>query len=419
MGASLLAQTPDDSLTREDVIRLTLSNQPQVSEAEQRLAAADARIEVNRASLYPEVAISGGYTRIAPVSTITLGSQSFRSYPNDNYDAHVELRQTLYDFGKNRTSIDVATAARQSASDYIDQVRRDLAYQAIAAFYSILILQNTVAVIDSEIAALQQHAAVSTKRIQAGTATNYDTLTTAVRIALANNERTDAVSAMSSQMILLHELTGLPDERPINLKGSFAAVSALPRLDSLLTAAEENRPELILARDAERVAEMQLRLAGLGDRPSVSFTASSGVRNGYVPTLSEPKANYTAGVLLRMPLFNGHRTRYEVVTAQANLLAAREHTADVRRQMAVEVRQALVSVQSSLTKISSADVQVRQAEQAVAMANTRYEAGVITNLELLDAQTTLLQSRLIRLRAFYDYTVGLARLDRATGREIW
>lgn len=415
----LPAQTAGDFLTRQDIVRLTLTNQPQIIQAEQYLAAAEARVEVKRTALGPEVEGVGDYTRLGPVASLSSGSETTRLYPYDNYDVHIELQQTIFDFGKRKMAIASAEASRQAAGDYIDFVRLSLAYQAVAAFNNVLTLQNTITVIDSQIAALQQHAVLSTKRIQAGTATGYDTLTTQVRIAVATNDRIDALRALNSQMIMLHQLTGLPDSQPINLKGDFAEISPVPALDSLIRVAEEQRSELILARDAERVAEVHAQLARMGDQPSLSLAATTGFKNGYFPGLNNPKANFTAGILFRMPLFNGHRTRYEEAAARDSLEAARAHTADVRRQVLAEMKQALSNIQLSLTRINTADVQIRQAQQAIAMATTRYEAGVITNVELLDVQTALLQTRLIRLRAEYDYTVGLAALDRATGHRIW
>jgi outer membrane protein len=419
LPVAVSAQGVSDSLTREDVVRLTLTNQPQILQAEQGLAAADARVDVTRAALYPDIVLSGLYNRIGPVPSISTDGDSFDLYPHDNYDVHVGLEQTLYDFGKKRTSVEVARAARQAFGDNLEWVKSNLAYEAVTAFNNILILQATIAVIDSQVAALQQHAAVSTKRIQAGTATNYDTLTTQVRIAVAQNERIDVVRAMSNQYILLHQLTGRPDSLPFSVKGELASAAPAPTFDSAMGAAEQQRSELILARDAEQVAATQLRLAELGNRPTFSLLATTGVKNGYIPELAEPTLNYSAGLLLRMPVFNGYRTHYEQVAARAVLESARQHTADVRRKVSTEVKQALLNIETGLSKIATTDVQIRQAEQAVAMASTRYEAGVITNVEVLDVQTSLLQTRLIRLRAFYDYSVGIVALGRATGHHLW
>jgi outer membrane protein len=189
--------------------------------------------------------------------------------------------------------------------------------------------------------------------------------------------------------------------------------------DSVLSAAKLQRPELAVSRDAESSAAVQARLASLGDRPSLALGVTSGFKNGYVPDLNELEANVAAGVQLQVPLFNGHRTRHREAEAEANVRSSRAHTADVERQVTAEVEQALAGAKSSLEKIENSMVQVRQAEAALSMAEAQYEAGVATNLDLLDAQTALSQAKLIRLRAFYEYMIGVNALDRATGRKIW
>ena len=148
-------------------------------------------------------------------------------------------------------------------------------------------------------------------------------------------------------------------------------------------------------------------------------TSTSGYKNGYIPNLDEWKANVAAGVLLMVPLFNGHRTRHQEEEADANIRSAKARTADVERQVGSEVGQAITGVQSSLEKIENSAVQVAQAEAALARARAQYDAGVATNLDLLDVQTALSQAKLIRLRAIYEYMVSMNALDKATGKKIW
>ena len=73
----------------------------------------------------------------------------------------------------------------------------------------------------------------------------------------------------------------------------------------------------------------------------------------------------------------------------------------------------------SLEKIENSAVQVAQAEAALAQAQAQYDAGVATNLDVLDVQTALSGAKLIRLRAIYEYMVGMNALDKATGKKIW
>jgi outer membrane protein len=409
-----------DSLTIEKAITLTLTNNPAVRQAECGMTASDAQVEINRSSRYPDIAFDGTYTRIGPVPSFELPGQGTLNFaPFNNYDLHIGFRQLLYDFGRINETINIAEKSKQSAADNIEMVKSRLAYQTLALFNGILILQQRIVVLDEQLQTLQQHLDVSVKKMQAGTATDFDTLTIQVKIAIVKNDRIDADHALETQKIMLRQLTGLPNSTPINLSGNFDTASVTIHPDSLINVADKQRPELILARDNEARSMSQSQLASLGDRPRLYFNAMTGFKNGYEPNLNTWRGNFAAGLNLNIPLFNGHRTKHQVARAQANLLGARARTADLERQISAEVMKAAAGVNSSLEKFASTETQVHQAEQAVSMARVRYSSGVNTNLDLLDAEMTLSQTKLIRLRAFYDYTVSLNELDRATGKKIW
>jgi outer membrane protein len=420
VGAATPQAGLSDLITVEQAIGLTLQNHPAIRQAEHGMTASAARIDVNRSTLYPNISLDGEYARIGPVPTFDLPGQGpLELAPYDNYNLRLGLRQTLYDFGRTNEAIKLAETSRQTAADNIDLVKFNLAYQTIGVFNSILILHQRIAVLDEQLQTLKQHLEMSVNKMKAGTATDFDTLTIQVRIALAQSDRIDAVHALETQEIMFRQLTGLPSDTPINLRGAFASDRVTLRPDSLMAVAEKQRPELILSHDAETNATAQSRLVSLGDKPLLALNLATGFKNGYEPNLNTWRGNYAAGFELKIPVFNGQKTKHQEAEADANLNSVRAHTVDLERQIRSEVLQAMASVNSSLEKIASTETQVRQAEKAVSMARVRYTAGVITNLDLLDAETTLSQAKLIRLRAFYDYTVSLNALDRATGKKVW
>jgi outer membrane protein len=414
--ASVLAT---DALTVEGAVRLTIANHPAVAQAEHGVAAAEARIGSSRSPRYPDLALSGAYTRIAPVPEIDVLGRAMRLAPGNNYDVHLGLRQTIYDFGRTGTAIDIARAGRDAAADYVEQVKSGLAYRTITAFNSIMILRESVAVLDDQISALNQHIEVSRNKVRAGTATDFDVLTTQVRTAAATNDRIDAASNLEAQEIVLRQLVGLPSEAPVRLSGDFVRTERPLDTAALLAAAFAERPEMTAARDVELTAGLQVRLASLGDRPSLALSLSSGLKTGYPDNLNQLKANYAAGFDFRVPIFNGHRTRNQRREAEAGLRSAQARTEDLKREVTAEVEQAIARAGASWEKTKNAEVLVRQAEAAVTMAGARYEAGVVTNLDLLDAQTTLTQARLGYLRSLFAYSMSLAELDRATGKKVW
>jgi len=409
-----------DSLTLEQAVNLTLSNHPAVAQAQQGMAAAEARIGTSRSSFYPDLYLSGIYVRIDPVPELEIPPGPLEKLaPNNNYDFHLGLRQTLYDFSRTAASVDLARSGYKAASDYVEQVKSTLAYRTISLFNMILILRQSVEVLDDQIAALGQHLEISQRKVQAGTATDFDVLTTQVRIAAARNERIDAANALETQEIMLRQLTGLSQDRPVQLRGDFNRVPLSLDSDSLLQVASQQRPEMIMAKDAERSASIQLRLASLGDKPSLLLDLTSGFKNGYFPELDNLKANWSAGMMAQFPIFNGHRTHHQKDEAEAGLRSARSRIEDIRLQIVADVKQALAGAEASLEKIQNAELQVKQAEDAVSIAEVKYEAGVVTNLDLLDAQTTLTQAQLNHLRALFNYVVSLNAVDRATGRKVW
>ncbi len=87
----------------------------------------------------------------------------------------------------------------------------------------------------------------------------------------------------------------------------------------------------------------------------------------------------------------------------------------VERTVTLEVQQALEGVRSARDKVETSNVQVQQALDAVRNARVQYEAGAATNLDLLDAETSVAQAQLAQLSAVYQYTLSRYSLDRATG----
>ena len=151
----------------------------------------------------------------------------------------------------------------------------------------------------------------------------------------------------------------------------------------------------------------------------MSLNFEAGLKNGYEPNLNEWRKNYVAGLQLSVPLFNGFKTKHDEAAAGAELNSACAHTTDIEQQIRANVQQAVAGVNASMQKMTSARAQEYQAEKAVSLASVRYEAGTITNLDLLDAETTLSEAKLILLRAQYNFTVNLVELNKAIGKISW
>ena len=115
-------------------------------------------------------------------------------------------------------------------------------------------------------------------------------------------------------------------------------------------------------------------------------------------------------------LWDGGRTRAERADTAAQARVAEARLADFDRQVTFEVRQRQLELDSSRAAIAATADGVRAAAEARRVVAERFTAGVVTNTEVLDAQTALLQAELDRTRALASARLAEARLARAVGR---
>ena len=135
--------------------------------------------------------------------------------------------------------------------------------------------------------------------------------------------------------------------------------------------------------------------------------------------MNKLEANWIAGVQLEVPVFNGFLTRHKKSASYASLLAAREYSSNVERQVKADVKQAIADFEAAEEKVKTSEVQVEYAEAALSIARSRYNIGVITNLDLLDAQTSVARAKLMYLKAQYGAVSSGYELNRATGETTW
>lgn len=405
-----------DTLTINKAISLTIQNYPLIKQAKQEVDIFTARINEQKGNYYPDINAVGSYNRIGPVPSIDFPGQGlFKLYPENNYDAHISVNHNLYDFGRRNTEIDIAESYKTSAVDNVQLLKTNLAFAAIQTCYTILFLEKSIDAIDTDIATLNQHIDLTNKKIENGTATGYDLLSTKVRAADYQSKKVDLQNELCKQYINLKHLTGLPDESNPNVTGEFSPLITKLNVDSLIETAFRQRPEIKLARDQEQIAHLQENSAALGDLPNVGLHLSYGIKNGYIPNLDVLRGNWVAGVEVKVPIFNGFRTKNHEDEAKANSLATETGTINLKQQIRSDVEKAAADVNSNLQQIKIAEDQIELAKQSLLKAKAQYASGVGTNLDLLDAETRLADAEFLYLRSVYMNIINSYNLKKAAG----
>ena len=424
-----LAQQPAptglaDSLALDGTVRAVFEANPGLTQLAELVSQADARVAQNRTGLLPQITGTATYTRLDPVAKVSFPvapgrTEQLQFVPNNNYDVHVTAQYALYDFGANKARISLAESQRGVAEANIAVARRDLAYAAAQGYYAILALRESLRVADRQIADLGAHQREVETRIQGGVATRFDLSQTRVRVAQAENQRLDLLNQLRQQEIQLGRLLHRPDGSAAPpVRGRLTFAPAVADEMAALTRAFEQRPEIRQAQASQRAADAQNALATVGNKPLLGVGAQVGGKNGYQPDIYQFRPNFTGVVQLSVPIFDGHKNRNQRVEAAAGQRAAAARLLDVQEQIRADVRSALSDMQTADARHANAQLQIELAQDALERAQTRQRAQVGSNLDVLDAETSLSQARLAELQAAYSYLLGQYKLRRATGDSL-
>jgi outer membrane protein TolC len=406
-------------LTVQETVQKVLAKNLTLQEAEDAIGVIKARVDQLKSGLLPNVSGDASYARIGPLEEIAFpGFGIFQLYPANNYDVHAGVRQLLYDGKRTKESVALAESHVESAVDRRELLKRDLVFQTVQLFDSILFLRESLRVQSDHVRALSDHRDVARKKVAAGTATELDILNTQVRVVAAQNQAVDLQNMIEKQTLGLMQLMNLENQALPELSGEFRYRPVSLDADELIRAALRLRPESRSIQNLMESAKIEVRLASLAAMPIISANVLFGVKNGYIPTLNTMKLNFVAAVSASVPIFDGHLGRAQKMQAAANLKTFEDRDKELVEMIRTEVRQAISDVTASDRKTKAVEVNIEQAKRAMAYARARYEAGTITNLDLLDTEDALTEAEFAKLRTLYQFILSELTLRRAVGNPL-
>ncbi len=413
------AGTPD-SLRISDALKKVLDQHPTVQLSLEALKAADARISLAKSGYLPDVDISASYSHVGPVPSFDIPNIGHIQFmPADNYSASLNASQNIYDFGRTSNRIAAEKEGKLVTEQQVEVIRQALERRVISLYYSLVFTQEALKIKNQQIDNLQQHYNRVLKKQETGSATDYEVLSTQVKLSSAETQRTELESAFNIQMAIMNTLMGLPSETTWLLSSGTSVPQVAVTQDSVLAAALRERAEIKAAEARESLMKIKIDLAHTENKPALRAFASAGWKDGYIPEINKLRGNYAAGLTLRIPLYDASRTKYNVLLAQSSLNASLFEKDMTSREITTEVVESYQREIAASQKVIQSEAQVAQAVRAFELANTSFAAGAITNLDLLDATTALSESRLILLKARIDRLVSYYGLELAAGKKLF
>jgi outer membrane protein TolC len=409
-----------DSLSLKTVIQQVISTYPSVKVAEEAIRNADSRIGLAKTGYNPTVDMTASFANLAPVTKLSFpGLGTFQLYPGNNYAASLNFQQLVYDFGRTHQNIELENENKSIGEQTLEQVKQKLSLYTINSYYTLLFLQAAIKIKDEQLSTLNEHLQYIEKVMATGSATEYQVLTTKVRISSVENQKVDLIAALRTQQATLNSLLGIDQTNKPVVRYELSVEAPVVQSDSILSFAFRNRDEVLINEKRATLAELRYGMTKLQNKPLLSLQASGGAKNGYIPYLNRLTPNYVIGLGLRVPIFDGMKNKYNISQAQSAITSLSYESDYTKRNISNEVYESEALLFASSKKVSQSELQLTQALKAYSLAETSFKSGIITNLDLLDANTSVSESNLMLLKAKIDYAASVYKLKAALGERIY
>ncbi len=343
---------------------------------------------------------------------VTTGSRSIGQ--RNNYSGRLSVTQYIDLFGLLPAARDVETITRDFYVFDLARVQNESALNAKNDFFSVLKDQETVNVDQEQVTDATENVRITQARYTAGTAAQYDVLTAQVTLANDQQALETALNQLNIDRANLNNLLGVDPNIAVTLQAPpLPPLGTRIDLNQSTQVAFQRRPELRQAENNITIAQRLIKLAGGTLQPTFGVGASANYTGPGITTGSHDIYNLSAQ--LNIPLYDGGTTRSRVRQAQTDLQTQLTTRGQLQQNVKLEVRQAFLNVGNAQNQNATAGVGVTQAEAAVRLAQVRYQNGLGTFLDVLNAQTQLATARNNLATAQYNYQTSLAQLLRAEG----
>ena len=410
-----------DRLDLENAIAIALERNPDIAAMGHEAVAARARRDGAWGAMLPSLSAEGAYTyhlddqRLVPVRA--LGETG--TFSDSIVSGDLVLRLPLFAGGRLIHEARATRLLQQAAEHRLSRTREQLIFNVTSVYFGMLAQEKRIDSLAFSQEALESHLRRVQDLIAADKAAEVDRLRTEVRLADVRQKIVLEKNMLAIQRQLLANLMGIPSTSPaLVLLGELDAdTTRTLSMEQGIAMALAHRPDYRAAHQELEAQARRVDIARAGHSPSLHLFGAYGGRAA--TNSSEADDVGRVGIGLEMPLFQGGRLRARVQEERAKLAAAQERLRKLELQIQLEVETALLNLGAATERAQTLQKSIEQAEESLRIERQKYELGMGAIVDVLDAQSALLEAETNYYSALADCNVAQAQIDLAVGeREL-
>ncbi|MCX7898092.1 MAG: TolC family outer membrane protein [Rhodocyclaceae bacterium] len=398
-----------------EVYRSAQGYDAQYAAAKAQLSAGREKLPQGRSGVLPSVSFSANtnWNDLESRARAT-GTTVDRRYNSNGWN--VTLTQPLFRW-QNWVGLRQSELAVMAAELQMAQAEQDLAMRVAQAYFDVLLAQETLTTVRAQKAAIAEQLDAAKRNFEVGTATITDTHEAQARFDLIVAQEIAAENDLVVKRQSLATLTGEAPERLKRLKDMVRIDKPQPdALEHWVAAAESDSLLVKLAQANLEIAQRETEKQRAGHYPTLDLVATHGKSSsGFSTTGGYDNTTSTIGLQFVLPLYAGGGISSREREAAALAEKARAELEQARRQAALAARQAYLGVNAGLAQIRALEAGVKSSELALESNKLGYEVGVRINIDVLNAQSQLYDTRQKLAKARIETLLSQLKLKAAAG----
>ncbi|WP_445172535.1 TolC family protein [Microcoleus sp.] len=426
-----------ESITLQQAIDLARRNSPVLQVAGQQVEQSRSALREQQAALYPDLNFQMDATRQMSAGgelgvraqqrqlnfranqTGQPAEQARPNFGSNTLNSTLQLSYNLDLFGGRRATIRAAEEQLRFRELDVERQAEELRFDTAEAYYNLQNADGQVAIRQASVRNAQQSLRDAEALERAGVGTRFAVLQ--AQANLANEQQQLSVARRDqrvaqrrlAEILNISQSANLTAADPVEQAGSWRL-----SLEESIVQAFRNRAELEQQLVQRDITKQQRRAIQAGRLPQVSVSAAYNVL-GQDP--DDPGRfvargwadGYSVRASLTWSIFDGGAANARVQQRNAEMTIAENRFDQVRNQVRREVEQAYFGLESSFENIETSEAGVLQSREALRLARLRFQAGVGTQTDVIQAETDLTRAERNRLSAIVNYNLGLSSLQRA------
>lgn len=392
----------------EEALLSALRHNEQIAASRHRVSQAEEDVRIARSPMLPQVNLQGRHIRMKEVGP--PGMQG----PDRYNEASIQASQVLFQGGKLRSGLHASRYAMESSrlEDY--RTREQILFAVSGAYYNALFARRSVEIADNQLTRANRQLELAQSRREVGLVDMTAVLRARVQVAAAmeaieeaKNNYSIALEQLALEMGVTRPPESIQEPGPIELTDDLSVEHYVER-------AYENRRDLMASEEGLQAAMKQVD-AQQGDfLPTLSLEGSYSVVDDDDVYYGE-NDNWQAALVASYPLFTGMRDSAEVARARARQSEMAASVNRIKQEIRLDVRSAYADIQTREKVVQHINDQVESARANYEQVAAKFEEGLASTVDVVDAQTALNEAELSLANVYYRLQVDHLNLKLATG----